>query len=93
MSVLYDVVGLTYDVVGRQESRWRCEYTANEFRVSIKGNVGVYINLVLFMSVYLALDDELKTRSTAPAGHDVHSADLDWNLTMAQPSTATGLGM
>ena len=38
------------------------QYTANEFRVSIKGNVGVYINLVLFMSVYLALDDEL----TAP---------------------------
>ena len=35
---------------------------SNEFRVSIKGNVGVYINLVLFMSVYLALDDEL----TAP---------------------------
>jgi hypothetical protein len=40
----------------------RCEYTANEFWVSIKGNVGVYINSVLFMSVYLALDDEL----TAP---------------------------
>jgi hypothetical protein len=34
-----------------------------------------------------------QTRSTAPAGHDVHSADLDWNITMAQPSTATGLGM
>ena len=34
-----------------------------------------------------------RTRSTAPAGHDVHSADLDWNLTMAQPGTATGLGM
>ena len=39
-----------------------CKRKAKEFLVSIKGNVGVYIKLVLFMSVYLALDDEL----TAP---------------------------
>ena len=39
-----------------------CERAENEFRVSIQPNVGVYIKLVLFMSLYLALDDEL----TAP---------------------------
>ena len=36
-----------------------CKCKVKEFRVSIKGNVGVYIKLVLFMSVYLALDDKL----------------------------------
>ena len=35
-----------------------CGCTANEFQVSIYPNVGVYIKLVLFMSLYLALDDE-----------------------------------
>ena len=34
----------------------------NEFQVSIEGNVGVYIKLVLFMSVYLALDDSVNCR-------------------------------
>ena len=36
-------------------------------------------------------------RSDPASGHDVHSTDLDWNLTMAQPSTGnvttTGFGM
>ena len=73
-----------------------CGCSENEFGVSIYPNVGVYNKLVLFMSLYLALDDELTAPDPLhrPHLHDVHSADLDWNLTpMAQPSTATGLGM